>query len=109
MNLISRLFKRLSGKQPEPLYDYEVVCDHYVFEGVKVGDRFKSKLAYTYAMEGVLTVTELTPQGFKYTVEKPYHLFPARYGPSMMKDGELLINSPHHPKSLWNASYERVT
>ena len=103
MDLIKKFIDRwlpfITLVQPEP---------PYVFEGIKVGDRFKSTSAYNYAMEGVITVTELTEKGFKYTVEKPYHCFPARYGPSLVEGGELLINSVNHPRELWNQLYEKV-
>ena len=52
----------------------------YVFNDVKVGDRFKHLDPYHHAQQGIVTVTELTEAGFKYTIEKPYHCFPARWG-----------------------------
>lgn len=95
---INRLIDRLTNK-PEP---------PYVFEGVKVGDRFKSTKPYEYALEGVRTVTQLTEKGFKYSVEKPHNVYPARYGPSLTQGGEMYINSVDHPEAIWNSMYEKL-
>lgn len=54
-----------------------------VFDDVKIGDKFRDK------QKGIiLTVTELTPRGFKYDCT-PHHIYPARMGPSLCTSGEL--------------------
>lgn len=76
-----------------------------VFDNVKVGDRFRPKFN---SLGGVITVTRLTSRGFEYTVETPYHAFPARYGPSLVTGGELLTNRVLNDVD-WDAQYERDT
>ncbi len=46
-------------------------------QDIQIGMKLKSPLAHS--MEGVITVTELTSNGFKYDIEAPYSLG-ARYG-----------------------------
>ena len=78
----------------------------HIFKDVKLGDKFRAKTLHNFAQEGVITVTGLTEKGFKYTVEKPYQLYPARYGPHIVSGGELYVND--HPEEMWEGLYERV-
>jgi hypothetical protein len=72
-----------------------------VFKDVKVGDKFMDKVH----PERIMTVEELTPRGFKYTMFPPYHCLPARMGPSLVVGGELYWID--HPYVSWDDQYEK--
>lgn len=71
-----------------------------VFANVLVGDRFCEKQTLYF-----LTVTELTNIGFKYDIT-PHHIYPARYGPSLVKSGELFWKE--FPEQNWGNLYSKV-
>jgi len=71
-----------------------------VFSNVKVGDRFRD-----LHTGNVIKVTELTEKGFKYECT-PYHALPARYGPSLVKSGEIF--NKINPQVSWDHMYERI-
>lgn len=73
-----------------------------IFDDVKIGDQFREKISGR-----TLTVTELTEKGFKYDVLPHYHAYPARYGPSLVMNGELFVNNPD-VHDYWDNQYERI-
>lgn len=73
-----------------------------IFDNAKVGDRFREVRSGR-----LIEVTEITVMGFKYKFEVPYHAFPARWGPSLVTEGELYIKNPDL-ECTWDHLYEKV-
>lgn len=72
-----------------------------IFDDIKLGDKFRD-----VQTQRILTVTELTEKGFKYTCE-PYQVFPARYGQSTSTGGEVYSNLKEH-REFFDRIYERI-
>lgn len=72
-----------------------------VFDNVTIGDRFVDK-----SRKHIITIVEITPRGAKYSCP-PYHLLPARYGPSLVTEGELFFSDPN-VYCNWDDWYEKV-
>lgn len=70
-----------------------------VFDDVKKGDMFLDIQRGSY-----LTVKEVTEKGFNYTCT-PYNALPARYGPSLVTNGELWYKL--HVNVDWDKMYRK--
>jgi hypothetical protein len=75
-----------------------------IFDDVKVGDRFMVRRN----IESAFTVTELTEKGFKYKLDVPYHAFSARWGPSLVTEGEMFCKDPELSYMRWDDVYSKV-
>lgn len=73
-----------------------------IFDDLKVGDTFRQKSG---ASPSWIRVTEITENGFKYVCE-PHHVYPARYGPSLVTNGEFYVKNA--PPEFWDYCYTKV-
>lgn len=71
-----------------------------VFQDVKVGDKFRD-----IGKGIILTVTAITPEGFKYDCT-PHSIYPARFGLSTVTCGELYHIDADFVS--WDMFYEKV-